>query len=681
MIVSWDWLTDYVSLDMKHDELVDRLTMSGLNHEGTQRVDGDRAIDLEVTSNRPDCLGHLGVAREIAVLWDVPLTIKDPQPPTGSDSVADAVEIRIDAPELCPRYTGRLIRGIKIGPSPDWLADRLEAIGCNLVNNVVDISNYVMYETGQPIHAFDFAKIAGGQIVVRDAKKGEKFTAIDHKEYELQPGMCVIADAENAVALGGVMGGAESEVSDETVDVLVEVAAFDPLAIRSTSRALNLMSDASHRFERPTDPEGVDWASRRCCELILQIAGGELADGIVDSGTRPEPPQPIELRLAQIPRVLGIDVSADDVERILVSLGLKLVEKSADSLTVVPPTWRHDLVREVDLIEEVARIFGYDEIPENVAVPMTATIRNDRDRVVDRVREVMTAAGFDEATTASLVIEKWADLFSPWSTHPPLKSQQPMLGVLDRAWQNEGQVNVARQSLVPSLLEVRRYNEHRSNREIELFEMARVYLSRPEGLPDEHTMVGVVSERPFIEIKGLVESLARRINPAVEIEAEPAEVPLLEPSDSCALSIGGKRCALIGRVDAATMKLFKLTRPCTVAEVNLELLSVDALLIPQARAVSPYPAISRDFNFIVEEAVRWSDLAKTVKDSAGAWLETIDYRETFRDEKKDGAGMKRLLLSITLRSDEGTLTGDQAESTCQAIIDACANNHHAKLLA
>ncbi|HAY82199.1 MAG TPA: phenylalanine--tRNA ligase subunit beta, partial [Planctomycetaceae bacterium] len=290
MRVSWNWLKEYVALEMSQDELETRLAMSGLNHEGTDQIGDDLCIDLEVTSNRPDCLGHIGVAREISVLWDQPLCLPDPAPVSSGPSVEDLIKVRIDCPELCPRYTARVIRGVKIGPSPDWLVKRLETIfwrnnaPFQSVNNVVDITNYVMMENGQPLHAFDYAKIHGAEIIVRAAQQGEQFEAIDHKVYELNPSMCVIADAQRAVALGGVMGGADSEVADHTTDLLIESADFVQLPIRNTARKLKLHSDSSYRFERGVDPDGIDWASRRACELILENAGGELADGGGDVG-------------------------------------------------------------------------------------------------------------------------------------------------------------------------------------------------------------------------------------------------------------------------------------------------------------------------------------------------------------------------------------------------------------
>ena len=423
MIVSWNWLKQYVDLKMGHDDLVDRLTMSGLNHEGTEEVAevaGDKAVDLEVTSNRPDCLGHLGVAREVSVLYGIELKKHDPQPAQSGPAIADRCSVEIKS-KSCFRYTARLIEGVKIGPSPQWMQDHLKAIGVEPVNNVVDATNYVMFEIGQPLHAFDFAKLEGGKIVVRDANKEESFVAIDHKSYQLDPAMCMIADTSNAVAIGGVMGGADSEISDGTTDVLLEAAYFDQLSVRRTARRLNLQSPSSFRFERNIDSEMLDWASRRCCELILESAGGTLAAGVIDQGQRPEPPQSVTLRFAQLQRLLGIEIPSDAAQKILSDLGMTAVSADKESVTVAPPSWRKDLTREVDLIEEVGRIYGFDKVPDTARVPMAASHRPRADRALDRIRNVLLGAGFDEAMTPSLVPDVWSDAFSPWTDHPPLQ--------------------------------------------------------------------------------------------------------------------------------------------------------------------------------------------------------------------------------------------------------------------
>src|SRR5487761_1429391 len=315
------------------------------------------------------------VAREAAVLFDRPLKLPVAAPREARAQVADLTQVALECPDLCYRYTARVVRGAKVGPSPAWLSRRLATIGLAAINNVADITNYVLMECGQPLHAFDFSKLAGRRIVVREGRPGETLLAIDHKTYSTGPGVCVIADAEKPVGIGGVMGGAESEVTRATTELLIESAQFAPLSIRDTARRLNLHSDASYRFERGLDPAGVDWASRRACELILELGGGELAAGAIDVGRSPPPREPIVLRLNQLPRILGIEIPADEVRRILRALGNAERRADGTQIEVVPPSWRRDLTREIDLIEEVARIHGYDKIAEDVSVPMFASAR------------------------------------------------------------------------------------------------------------------------------------------------------------------------------------------------------------------------------------------------------------------------------------------------------------------
>jgi phenylalanyl-tRNA synthetase beta chain len=308
MIVSWNWLKDYLPLPADPAEVARRLAMAGLNHEGSEALGDDLAVDIEVTSNRADCLGHLGIAREISVLYDLPLAIPQLKSDGAVEGEESPVQVAVDCPELCPRYTAQVIRGVKLGPSPRWLIQRLATLGVKPVNNVVDITNYVLFECGQPLHAFDLARLPTRRILVRESRAGEQIVAIDHKSYPLAPGMCVITDGEKPVAVAGIMGGLETEVSEQTVDLLLESAEFQPLAIRNAARQLKLHSPSSYRFERGVDPERVAWASRRCSELILDMAGGELVGPLVDWAAPRAPRTPIVLRWHQIPRVLGIEI-------------------------------------------------------------------------------------------------------------------------------------------------------------------------------------------------------------------------------------------------------------------------------------------------------------------------------------------------------------------------------------
>jgi len=685
MIVSWNWLGDYLDLKLDPAEVAERLSMSGLNHEETTPVGDDLAIDLEVTSNRPDCLGHVGVAREIGVLYDLPLKPPAPQPTESGQPASEQVKVRIDAPELCYRYTARVIRGVKVGPSPDWLVSRLATINrprdtktrqWKPINNIVDITNYVLMELGQPLHAFDIGRLSSPEIIVRSAEKGETFEAIDHQTYELSAGMCVIADPAGPVALGGVMGGASTEVGSDTTDLLIESAEFNPLAVRNAARALTLFSDSSYRFERGVDPNGVLAASDRCCELILDLAGGELSAGAVDVVGRAAPQRPsIVLRLEQIERVLGIKIPADQVRRILAELGNDVVEESPTQLTAVPPSWRRDLAREIDLIEETARIHGYDKIPEDEPAPMTASHRTDADRVAERVRGVLSALGYDEAMTASLVGGEVSAAFSPWSDAEPIASSAPLLRGAD----------LLRRSLVPSLLAARRTNESLANAESELYEVAAVYLPRPGELPREPKMLALASGGGFYDVKGAIEAMIETLDPAanaaIVLQVEDYVCDLFEPGRGCRFKLGGEILGYLGEVSAAGLKQFGLRSPATVAELDMGVLASIAVLAPQHAPISDQPAISRDLNLILPEPVRWAELASTVRAAGGELVEDVSYQETYRDAERDGPDRKRVLFTVNLRDPQRTLTGEEADRVRDAVAAACEKQFNAALVA
>jgi phenylalanyl-tRNA synthetase beta chain len=686
MLISWNWLKQYVPLDMPPAEFERRLMMAGLNHESTQQVGDDLAIDLEVTSNRPDCLGHIGIAREAAVLFGRTLTIPAAKPSDGKTPVDKLVKVRIECPDLCLRYTARVIRGMKIAPSPKWMAEQLETIGITPINNVVDISNYVLMECGQPLHTFDFGKLKGGAIVIRRPLPGETIEAIDHKTYPLASEMCMICDIKDPVAIGGVMGGAQTEIGNATRDVLIEAAEFDPVSIRTTARQLNLHSDSSYRFERRIDPEGLDWASRRCCELILELAGGELAAGVVDVGQPPTRRDPITLRFSQLRRILGIDVPIERVREILVALGN--VETSSptpsvpsppapspSSLTLIPPSWRRDLTREIDLIEEVARIHGYETIPEDVGVPMVPSAKRREDRVLEKIRHVLTAAEFDEAMTLSVVDEQTSELLSPWTAVPPLRSRIPVIRGAD----------CLRRSLAPSLLAVRRTNEALGNQNIELFEIAKVYLPQDGSLPREELLLAIVSSRVYQEVKGVIEAILGELKTADPLEADDFPLPLLKASDACRLrfrnetSQSGCGLGYVGRLTDEALKRFDLRGPTVIAEIRLSPLIEAAELVPRYAPQSPYPAVTRDLNLIVDQRVLWADVAATVRASGGPCLESLEYRDTYRDAQRLGPTKKSLLFCVALRSNEGTLTNRQADELRDGIVAACRETHGAEL--
>ena len=653
MIVSWNWLKDYVALDMSPDELTSRLMMAGLNHEANHAVGDDLAVDLEVTSNRPDCLGHIGIAREVSVLFGRPLSIPEARPVEGKSAVDGLAGAAIECPALCARYTARVIRGVKIGPSPAWLADRLRTLGIAVINNVVDITNYVLMECGQPLHAFDLARLRGRKIIVREARDGEEFHAIDHKIYKLARGMCVVADAERPVALGGVMGGADSEVGPTTTELLIESADFAPLSIRTTARGLGLHSPSSYRFERGVDPEGIDWASRRACELILKLAGGELAQGALDVGPPRPPRQPVTLRYSQLRRILGIDIEPTEVRRIFAALGLRESSADRERVVVVPPSWRRDVTREADLIEEAARIHGYDQIPEDTRVPMAPSARSGDDRLLTQVRQVLSAAGVDEAMTISAVEPALAEAFRPWTTSAPLRCSTPVLRRAD----------ALRQSLVPSLLVARRTNEALGNPRIELYEFAKVYWTvTGEPLPREQRMIGLVSGRDYLAVKGIVESLVAAASPTARIEIRDFADPTLEPDKSAELWVDGRQLGYVGELSDAGRKRFELRGPATIAELMWSTLAEIAIPVRRGQPLSAFPAVSRDLNFVCDESVRWSAVESIVRASVGELLEDLEFQDIYRDANRLGEGKKSLLFRVVLRSRTGTLTREEADA-------------------
>lgn len=683
MLVSWKWLTRYVDLPMDREELENRLSLSGLNHEGTETsadnsalAADDICIDLEVTSNRGDCLGHIGVAREIAVLYNTELRI--PSLSTGatgksSVSVDSLLTVQNQFIEACPRYTARVIQGVTIGASPNWMQSALQSIGIGVVNNVVDATNYVMMECGQPLHAFDYSSLADKQIIVRPASAKEKFTAIDHHEYALEPSMCVIADAKDVSAVAGVMGGADSEVTESTKDLVIEAAIFTPLSVRRTARSLKLHSPSSFRFERRVDPVGVEWASRRVCELIVEIAGGTVAEGIID--TAPEIPKrdPIVLRLSELERILGIAISAEEVDRILRTLGCHSDSKiTGGSGAFSAPTWRHDLTREVDLIEEVARIHGYDKIPEDSPIPVTPSSKRTFDAATEKIRGVMTGAGLSEAMTPSVVSAKLDQSLSPWTDRPALLTQTAML---------KGAKSL-RRTLLPSLLQARANNWAAASIEADLFEIAHLYLpgETADDLPSEVYAVGLVSGCDFFAAKGIFESLCTSLGTKHAISVESIESSGFIAGQLVKLSLGEAHLGYLGVVDPKTLKQWKLPGSVVVAELSMMSLLADAQLVPQQQLVSAFPSVQRDLNFVMAESVRWHDLENVVRSAAGDQLKSMTYRETYRDAKKDGGDRKRILFSMQLQRDDATLSGDDADALVQSVIGDCKRKLGAELL-
>ncbi|MFM8707434.1 MAG: phenylalanine--tRNA ligase subunit beta [Planctomycetia bacterium] len=690
MIISTTWLADYVSLPESVDALVERLMLSGLNHESTRTVGADTAVEIEVTSNRPDCLGHVGVAREAAVLFSRPLHLPDPRPPEGGAAATTEIAVEILAPEICPSYTARVIKGVRVGPSPAWLVERLATVGVASINNVVDVTNYVMLECGQPLHAFDLAKVRGGRISVRRAAAGESFTAINHKTYPLTDAMGVIADAEGAVALAGVMGGARTEIDAGTTDVLLESAQFAPLTVRAAARGLVLASGSSYRFERVPDPAAVDWASRRAAALILELAGGQLMRGATEAGRLAASPATIDLRHARVAEVLGIEIPVARQQAILVGLGFVAEAIDRDHSRWKAPTWRRDCWREIDLVEEIARIEGYASVPEDVAVPARPVAESGRDRTLRRAADVLVAAGFCEAMTRSVVAAPLEATASPWGDTPPLVCAPPLVRGADRL----------RRTLLPSLLEARAANVAVGAQRPELFETARGYLARPAaatqaaGSPvEEPLLLAFVLGREFAAAKGLTEAVFGRFGlaaggtGAISVRYRPvegldlfaagrvAEIVLDRPG------MPTERVGVVGEVAARVLGGMGLKGPVSAAELRLDRLEFAVDVEPARFRPSEFPAVERDVNLVVDQAVPWGDIEAAIRAAAGGLLEECRLAQVWTDAERLGAGRKSFVVALRLRSDSGTLSGEEAGRTIDAVVAACGRQCGAVLRA
>ena len=671
MIISISWLADYVQVPAATDRLVERLAMAGLNHESTTQVGDDTAVEIEVTSNRADCLGHVGVAREAAVIFSRPLAVPDPRPLEAGQPAAASVAVVIESPEICPFYSARVIRGVRVGPSPGWLVDRLRTVGVGSVNNVVDVTNYVMLECGQPLHAFDLAKLVGGRIVVRRARSGEPFTAINHKTYTLDERMCVIADAERPVALAGVMGGADTEITAATTDVLIESAQFAPLPVRAAARGLVLASGSSYRFERGPDPAMVDWASRRAAALILELAGGVLEQGVVTAGIVASSPALVSLAPERVTEVLGTEVSAGRQREILLALGFQPEDEQATRWRA--PTWRRDCWREIDLVEEIARIEGYERVPENVAIAARPVELSPREESVRAAGEVLVGRGFCEAMTRSVVDEPLAALAAGWSDAAPIVIAPPLVRGADRL----------RQSLLPSLLEARAGNVAVGVTDADLFEIARGYLPRAAGADasggpvEEPLFVSFVCGGDYFHAKGIMAALLTRLGvAAAETTYAPLTLNLLARGRGAevVLEAGGepaRRLGIVGEVPPAMLERFSLPGPVVVAELRLDLL--EFAIVRERPLVRPaeFPAVERDINLVVDELVSWADLERAIQRAGAGLLEACRVVEIWRDSDRLGAGRKSLLVALTLRSSAGTLTGDEAATAVAQIVAEC----------
>ncbi|RKY13118.1 MAG: phenylalanine--tRNA ligase subunit beta, partial [Planctomycetota bacterium] len=537
MRVTYNWLKQFLpDLHASPEKVAEILTFIGFEVERFEKIGSDWAYDVDVTSNRPDCLSALGLARELGAAVKVPLKTVEVSPPFSDTHTTELTSVEVVDTELCPHYSAHLILGVEVKPSPKWLIDALSAIGVRPVNNVVDATNFVTMELGQPLHAFDFDHLYERRIVVRPAKSGEEIRAIDGRIYTLNENMLVIADAKFPVAIAGVMGGKDTEVTEQTRNILLESALFEPVNIRRTSKALNLVTAASYRFSRGVDPEMVVPAARRAAQLILQIAGGSLAKDPINIRHHPPKRTTVSMRFPRIEKIMGIHIPPEEAIETLMFLGFAVVERDDNKVTVEVPSWRGDVEREIDLIEEVARIHGFGDVP--FVETTVATVRLPRKlRLERRIRDIMAACGFLEAMSDVFVEQNESGLFAPFGGQPvsvrnPIRADSPNL----------------RASLIPTLLSTLRHNQHHANSSPDLFELSSVFC-RHDGETFETRSLCAISCHSFERVKGVLEEVCRRLH--ITVQTMPEDVKILEKGASGVLKLGKKRVGICGMLSDA----------------------------------------------------------------------------------------------------------------------------------
>ncbi|KPK62822.1 MAG: hypothetical protein AMK73_05645 [Planctomycetes bacterium SM23_32] len=672
MKASYNWLKDYGGFDLAAHELAERLSRAGLNVESYEPQGDDWMLDVEVKSNRPDCLGHVGIAREIAAITGGKLKL----PPVEVDEEAErpvgsAAAVEVTAPDLCPRYTARVVEGVRVGPSPEWVRKRLMVCGIRPVNNVVDATNYVLLECGQPLHAFDLARIRDRRIVVRRARPGEVITTIDGTEHELSGQECVIADAVKPVALAGVMGGLDSEISDATADLLLEAARFDPRSVRRTSRAHGVASESSYRFERGVDPEVTDWASRRTCQLIVEWAGGRLLSGAIDVRADEPALRQVTLRFGRVALLLGIEVPPDEVVGILEGLQLEVLDRGADAVRVRVPSWRSDLEREVDLIEEVARIHGYDRIGETTEMPVRPVRPTISQMAERKARRLLAGQGFDEAMTYSLIAPDPLQLAQPWCQAEPIAVRNPV--TIDRTH--------LRLTNMANLLHAKAYNAAHGSPQVDLFELGHVYLPRAEtDTPEEKLCLTLLTDREdgLRTLKGVLRNVMDGLGVEGRLEETPGARGPFAEEQAVALRLDGEWLGCAGAAAAEVTQELDLPNAPALMEVDFALLAARCRLDRPYRAVPAYPATTRDLAVVVDEAVLWADMEQCIRHDAPDLLESVALFDVYRGDPVP-AGRKSVAFSLTFRRRDRTITAEEAEEARAAILSRLQSQLGAEL--
>ncbi len=622
----------------------------------------DHVVEFEITPNRPDCLSVIGLAREAAATFDKPLALHTPEVKGGADGVLpELLDVETPDAELVPRYTARMVRNVKIAPSPKWMRERLRAMGVRPINNIVDITNYVMLEYGQPMHAFDYRYVNGGKIIVRRAAQGEKLTTLDGKEHTLNANHLVIADEGRAVGLAGIMGGLNSEIVDDTADVVFESACFDGTCIRKGALALGMRTEASAKFEKGLDPMNTLPAVNRACELVELLGAGEVVDGVIDILNHVPQPTRLKLEPDKINALLGTAVAGDEMVRIL-----KKLDFAVDGGQVTVPSWRGDVERMADLAEEVARFHGYNNIPNTLMRGQAAQGGYSADQKVEnRLGEVCRACGYSEIITYSFISPSAYDKIG-WAKDEPLRESMRILNPLGE------DTSIMRTTALPSMLEVLQRNHNYRNRDVRLYELGKVYLpGGADGLavePKFLTLGGYGPGMDFFTIKGTVEAILKALRTQDAVFYPCADDPSYHPGRCAGVRAGEQHIGVVGQIHPAVAANYGVDGELYCAELSVEALLAARGADPEYAPLPKYPPITRDIAVVCGEEVTVGALESAIRKGARGLLKQVSLFDIYRG-KSVGEGKKSVAFNLVLRADDRSLTGEEADEDVKSILE------------
>jgi phenylalanyl-tRNA synthetase beta chain len=669
MKISLHWLNEFVEIPVELVKLKRDLTMLGLNVESASQEGDDWVLDLEVTTNRPDWLSHYGVAREVAAFYRLPLKRPEIRVKESKAAATGEISIEIADPDLCARYCGRVLKGVQVKPSPPWLQKRLEALGQRPINNVADVTNYVLLELGHPLHAFDLAHVQEKKIIVRRARAGELLRTLDGVNRTLTADNLVIADGRRAVALAGVMGGEESEISPATRDVLLESAWFDPFSIRRTSKSQGMHTEASHRFERGADVEMARLAIDRTAALIAELAGGEILQGVVDVYPRPYKGTELSLHSSEVLRILGVDVPAEETERILSALGFQMRREGEAGWQVIPPSFRVDVAREVDLIEEVARHYGYDRLPARVRPAPPRVERHTRREKEHTISEILVSLGYREIIAMSMVDPEENRRFTE---RPPVVLANPL----------SQEASALRSTSLPAMVRALRWNLDRDCSDLRLFEVGKTYTSRGTGLPEERWVLtlGLSGERrpqtvhdtvralDCADLKGDTEALLEAFA-VPDLSFEPASQDYFEEGRGGRFVSGKETLAVFGELSSEIRGQYKLRQKVWLGEVDLDRLLALPLRPRTFKPFSKFPPVQRDFSLVVPEDVPYRRVAEAVEGLGIEKIRSFSPVDLF-PASSIAPGHYSLLLRVDFQSYTHTLTSEEIGDASTRVLSA-----------